>query len=29
MFLTHPTLTENDLGRIQTAIDTVFSRAAR
>ena len=29
MFLTHPTLTQNDLERIRTAIDSVFSRAAR
>ena len=29
MFLTHPTLTKNDLERIRTAIDSVFSRAAR
>ena len=29
MFLTHPTLTENDIERIRTAIDSVFSQAAR
>jgi dTDP-4-amino-4,6-dideoxygalactose transaminase len=29
MFLTHPTLTDNDLDRIRTAIDAVFSQAAR
>ncbi|MFL6802338.1 MAG: DegT/DnrJ/EryC1/StrS family aminotransferase [Sphingomicrobium sp.] len=29
MFLTHPTLSESDLERIRSAIDSVFSRAAR
>jgi len=28
-FLTHPTLTENDLERVRAAIDSVFSKAAR
>ena len=29
MFLTHPTLTDDDIDRIRTAIDRVFSSAAR